>query len=80
MEKKSNKGWAMIGGGVAIFVVCSIIQALADSSMFSMSYYETGNFVIDMLVNVTFYPGWILTVILILAGIVSLLGKGKAAD
>jgi len=80
MEKKSNKGWLMIGGGVGVFIIASIIQALGDSSMFSTYYYETGNVVIDLLVNFTFYPGWILTGALIVMGVLALLSKGKTAD
>lgn len=61
-----------IVGGLAVFVVCWIVQAtMGDSSMFSMTYADRG-FLQGLLVNVTFWPGWILTGVLIGGGIVDL--------
>ena len=66
--QKTNTGVYYIGAGVAVFIVCSIIQGLAGSSMFS-NYYTSTGFVLDLLVNVTFRPGWLATVGLIATGV-----------
>ena len=62
-------GIMKIVGGIAVFIACWIVQAtMGDSSMFSMSYVNRGTLQ-GLLVNVTFWPGWILTGALIVAGI-----------
>jgi hypothetical protein len=67
-----------IVGGIAVFIVCWMVQAgLGDSSMFSMSYVNQG-FVPGLLVTVTFWPGWIVTVGLIGSGIGELLEDDDA--
>jgi hypothetical protein len=59
----------LIVGGIAVFIVCSIIQASGGSSMFSQSYYPPDNAFIDLLMNLTWWPGWIATLGLIIAGV-----------
>jgi hypothetical protein len=67
-----------IAGGVAVFIVSWIVQAtMGDSSMFSVSYVDRG-FVSGLLVNITFWPGWIFTVGLIGSGVVELLDPDRA--
>ena len=70
-----RKGGLLIAAGIAVFIVASIIQAVLGSSMFSSSYTSTG-LVQDLLINVTFWPGWLLTIALIIAG-ARLLVTGK---
>ena len=65
-------GALALGGAVAVFVICSIIQASDGSSMFSGSYPASIGPVQEFLVNVTFYPGWGLTVVLAFVGVVKL--------
>lgn len=48
-----------ITAGVAVFVVCSIIQAMGDSSMFDPTFLDPGG-IRGLLVVVTFWPGWML--------------------
>lgn len=80
MGSASNEPGAIakIAGGIAVFIVCWIVQAtMGDSSMFSMSYVDRG-FVQGLLVNVTFWPGWFFTIGLIGAGAAELLGLDGA--
>jgi hypothetical protein len=66
-------GTASIAAGVAVFIVCWIIQAAAGgSSMFSMSY-AGGGFFQTLLVTVTFWPGWLATLALIGKGVMDLI-------
>jgi len=80
---RNRSGWFFIAGGIAIFAICSFIQANAGSSMFSLTYAATEDAVLKTLVNVTFVPGWVLTVGLITLGVITLVqasknkGKGK---
>lgn len=69
-----------IVGGVAVFVVCWIVQVtMGDSSMFSMTYADRG-FLQGILVNATFWPGWILTGAFIGGGIVDLVDADDDGD
>jgi hypothetical protein len=62
-----------IAAGAAVFTVCWIVQAtMGDSSMFSMEYTERGFFQ-GLLVNITFWPGWLATVALIGSGIAEMM-------
>jgi len=73
MNSRSGQAGGLILAGIAVFVVSSIVQStMGDSSMFSMTYVEHG-FVQGLLVNVTFWPGWIVTVGLIGSGVAHLL-------
>jgi len=68
----SRKGGVItIISGVAVFVVCCIVQAACGSSMFSRSYYSTG-VVSDILINITWYPGWTVSILLVCSGVVAL--------
>lgn len=71
---------AKIAGGIAVFIVSSIIQAtMGGSSMFSMSYVDRG-FLAGLLVNVTFWPGWIFTVGLVGSGILELIDDDEGPE
>jgi len=73
--KKSSSpgvGIGMIVGAVAVFVICSIIQGAAGSSMFTQSFYSTGNALLDTLVSISWWPGWIASVGLLIGGIANL--------
>ena len=59
---------------IVVFVGAAIIQAACGSCMFSSSYSST-SLVQDLLINVTFWPGWLLTAVLILAGVGKLMAK-----
>jgi hypothetical protein len=73
-------GAARIVAGVGVFIVASIIQAsMGDSSMFSMEY-RPGNLFQDLMVNVTFWPGWLLTIGLIGSGVMELLDSGMTEE
>jgi hypothetical protein len=54
----------MLAGAVAVFVICSLVQSAGDSSMFSSGYPADDSIVQSLLINVTFYPGWIATIAL----------------
>lgn len=70
---KSSGPATKIAGGIAVFIVSSIIQAtMGDSSMFSMSYTSSG-FLAGLLVNITFWPGWLFTLGLVGSGVLELI-------
>jgi len=72
-----GKSALWIVAGVAVFVVCCIIQGACGSSMFSGSYYSNG-WVSDILINLTFWPGWIASIGLVLMGLAGVfLGGSK---
>lgn len=75
-----RKGALLISSSMAVFIVCSVIQGVAGSSMFSSSYRADINAILDFLVNVTFYPGWIATALLLLYGVLTLLPEHKNRD
>lgn len=60
------------GGAAVVFAICSAVQAAGHSDMFSTRYQDPGNFLLDIAMNVTFYPGWGLTVLLVFYGFVAL--------
>lgn len=68
-------GLLAIAGAAGVFIVCSIVQAIGGASMFSMTYSQHG-WLLDLLVNITFWPGWVCTALLLVGGIVAL----RAAD
>ena len=73
-------GTKKIAGGIAVFVVSWIIQAaMGDSTMFSMSYVDKG-LIQGLLVNLTFWPGWLFTVILIGSGAMELIDGDDTSD
>jgi hypothetical protein len=60
-------------GGVVVFIVCSIIQAAFGSSMFDGSYYPSQVGIIGaLLINFTFWPGWLVTLGCIVGGIAAM--------
>lgn len=63
----------MIGAAVVVFIICSVIQAACGSSMFSNTYSSSTGLIKTLLLNVTFYPGWGLTALLGLGGILKTL-------
>ena len=73
--KKSGPDYGLgllcLAGAVGVFIVCSIIQGIGHSNMFSMSYPEPDNVLVGLLLNVTFYPGWLLIGSLVMYGVAS---------
>ena len=69
MSKEKKSGIVCIVGGVIVFIICSIIQGIGGSSMFATEYYVPDSALLDTLMNITFYPGWAITVGLIILGI-----------
>lgn len=68
-------GIVMIGAAVVVFILASIVQGIGGSSMFSTTYAEPDNFVLDLLMNVTFWPGWLATGALLFGGIAKLVSN-----
>lgn len=69
-----------IVAGIAIFVVCSIIQGFGESSMFSLTFYRTGNAFLDILISISMIPGWIITVGLVGRGVLLLLASQPSSS
>ena len=65
-------GPALLGAAVGVFILCCIIQAACGSSMFSTSYPATDSTMKDLLINVTFWPGWLMTAALAIKGVAAL--------
>lgn len=57
-----------------MFIVCSIVQGIGGSSMFTTSFEQPDNVVVEILMQARWWPGWILTVLLVGAGSLLLLG------
>lgn len=74
------RGLLTIAAGAGVFILCSIIQGMGGSSMFSTTYSEPDNLVVDLLINLTFYPGWLMTVALISAGVAQLAAAVSSGD
>lgn len=72
---KSGKsgGVGLILAGIGVFIFCSIIQAAGGSHMFTRSYIPPDNGLLDFLMNITWWPGWIITGGLIVGGIRALI-------
>lgn len=81
-QAQANKqaGIGLIVGGIVVFLVCSIIQGLGDSSMFSLSFYRTGNTFLDILISISMIPGWIATFALVVSGIRRLMNTKNIAS
>ena len=47
-----------LASAAAVFAVASIVQAAGGSSMFSTTYPDRG-FFMSLLMNATFWPGWL---------------------
>jgi hypothetical protein len=67
----------MIVGGIAVFIVCSVIQGAVGSSMFSQSYVPPDNAFMELLLNLTWWPGWVVTLGLIIGGVRQLVQSKK---
>ncbi|MDR3107273.1 MAG: hypothetical protein LBU05_03620 [Bifidobacteriaceae bacterium] len=84
-QRQSNnptfvQGVAMIIGGVIVFMICSIIQNAGDSSMFSLTFHRQDSTLLNLLLKFTWWPGWILTVVLIVTGVKILMSsQGEAS-
>lgn len=63
---RSKRALLYVVGAVTVFVICCAVQAAGDSSMFSTSYPDPENALLDVAMNVTFWPGWLLTGALLL--------------
>jgi hypothetical protein len=76
---RANKGGGvgLILGGIAVFVVCSIIQGAGGTSMFSQSFESTDNAFMDLLLQITWWPGWIASIGLIVIGVRTLVQSRK---
>lgn len=77
--KSAAVGIGYLAAAAALFLVCSLIQAYGGSTMFNTRYRDQG-FLKGLLVNLTFYPGWIGTLLLAGAGLVGLFGGFKKGD
>jgi hypothetical protein len=75
MNSKGQSGVAYIVGGVVVFIICSVIQGIGDSSMFSTQYYKPDNLLLELLMNVTFWPGWLATAGLIICGVAKIINN-----
>lgn len=62
--------------GVAIFLVCSIIQATNGTSMFDSTYSSPVGTGSDILINATWWPGWVASIVCVLRGIIVLVKSG----
>ena len=65
----------LIAAGIGVFIICSIVQGAGGSSMFQSSFEDPDNVVLELLMQVTWWPGWIVTVLLVGAGILGLLSR-----
>lgn len=59
-SSRSVKVASLVSGAVAVFVLCSIVQAAAGSTMFSNAFHPTNSVLLDLAVNLTFWPGWLI--------------------
>jgi hypothetical protein len=73
-SKRKKAAFSLIGA-VAVFALASLFQSLGDTSMFSMYYWPNGFFV-SLLVNISFYPGWAITILLLGSGVYFLFTSG----
>lgn len=60
---------ARAGCAAAVFILCSIVQGAAGSTMFSTRYVPTDNLLMDLALNLTFWPGWLITVTLVVSAV-----------
>ena len=70
-----SKGALVIAAGVGVFIVCSIVQGIGGSSMFESSFQDPDNFLLELLMQVTFWPGCLATGALVLLGFTMVLSK-----
>lgn len=67
-----------LGAAVAVFVVCSIVQGIGHSNMFSTSFPKPNNAFLEFAMQVTWWPGWIATIGLTIAAIGCLMAKSES--
>lgn len=70
------KAGALAAAAVAVFIICSLVQAAGGSSMFSSSYMEPDSALLDIAMNVTFWPGWLAVGALLFSALSALTDKG----
>ncbi|MFZ2501838.1 MAG: hypothetical protein WAW88_04065 [Nocardioides sp.] len=78
-EEDMKGAFLLIGMGVGIFALCSVIQAMGGSSMFEQEYQVPGNILMDLLMQVSWWPGWIATLAFVGLGVLQLIG-GKSSE
>lgn len=61
----------LIGAAAGVFIVCSLVQGAFGSSMFSSQYSDPG-LVGGLLINLTYWPGWLATTFLTGFGLLGL--------
>jgi len=66
-QNRLAKAGLLALGAVVVFIICSLVQAAGDSSMFTTSYPEPDSALLDIGMNVTFWPGWLATAGLLVA-------------
>lgn len=54
-----KQGFTYLGIAGAIFIGCSIVQAMGGSNMFSSSFTDPDNPILEFLMQLTWWPGWI---------------------
>jgi len=72
-----QSGLLLIGAAIAFFVVCSLIQHAYGSGMFALTFTDAG-FIGNVLLQVTFWPGWLATCGLGGLGLMSLLAASPS--
>lgn len=70
-SKSVGPSLGLLGGAAAVFILCSLVQGAFGSSMFSSTYSDPG-LVGSLLVNLTYWPGWALTIALAGMGLLGL--------
>ena len=67
-------GVGLLAAAAALFGVCSAVQGAYGSSMLAASYSDPG-LLGELLINVTFWPGWLGTVVLAGSGALEIIGS-----
>lgn len=67
-------GVGLLAAAAALFGLCSLVQSAYGSSMFDSSYSDPG-FVGGLLINLTFWPGWLGTIVLAGLGVLGIVGS-----
>lgn len=77
MDKRIQGGLGYLALAAVVFIICSLIQGAGGSSMFETTYYTPDSWVLDLAMQVTFWPGWILTAVLLFRAVVVFLGGAE---
>jgi len=67
-ESGRAKGFAYLCLAVAIFICASIVQAIGGSNMFTNTFVAPDNVLLGLLVQATWWPGWLATILFGLRG------------